>query len=105
MDATKKWLAERKLLFSKKGQGRRRELTIRISEPFLATESNSSFTPDGVISGCHVSIDGIDEPSFDVFGMDSLQAINIASDIEALVERLSQEYDFYWRTGEPYFDE
>jgi hypothetical protein len=48
---------------------------------------------------------GLDEHSFDVYGTDSLQAVNLASNIEAIIKRLSDEYDFFWATGEPYFEE
>jgi len=100
-----KYIAERKLLFSEKGDQTTKEVVIRISEPFIATEENSSFPVDGVASGCHVEIEGLDEPGYDLYGMDSLQAINLASNIEPLIERLSDKYDFFWRTGEPYFEE
>jgi len=43
--------------------------------------------------------------SFDVYGMDSLQAVNMASNIDAVLERLGKKYDFYWSSGEPYFDD
>ena len=52
----------------------------------------------------HVEFDGLNEYSFDVFGTDSLQAISLASNIEAVLERLSDEYEFFWTTGEPYFE-
>lgn len=34
-----------------------------------------------------------------------MQAVNLASNIEAVIKRLSDEYDFFWATGEPYFEE
>ncbi len=100
-----KYLAERKLLCSDKGSRDRKEIAVRISEPFVATRENAKFPVDGHISGCRVEIAGLDEPGFDLYGMDSLQAVNLASDIESLIRRLSDKYDFFWITGEPYFDE
>lgn len=100
-----KYLAERKLLCSDKGSQDRKEVVVRISEPFIATRENAKFPVDGEMSGCRVEITGLDEPSFDLFGMDSLQAVNLASDIESLIKRLGDKYDFFWITGEPYFDE
>ena len=102
---TMKYVAERKLLCSDKGSQNRKEIVVKISEPFVATEGNVKFPVDGETSGCRVEIKGLDEPSFDLFGMDSLQAVNLASDIESLIERLSDKYDFCWITGEPYFDD
>ena len=100
-----KYIAERKLLVSEKTSDTTREVIIKISEPFIATEENASFPVDGVASGCHVEIVGLEEPGFDMYGMDSLQAINLASNIEPLLERLSDKYNFFWITGEPYFEE
>ena len=100
-----RYVAERKLLFSEKSSPKTKEVVVKISEPFVATEDNAGFLGDGVASVCHVEIDGIDEPGFDLVGMDSLQAVNLASDIEPLIKRLSDRYDFFWVTGEPYFDE
>ena len=105
MGTKMKYVAERKLLFSEKNAQETKEIVVKISEPFVATENNAKFPGDGVASACHVEIDGLDESGFDLFGMDSLQAINLASNIDPLIERLSGKYDFFWITGEPYFDD
>jgi len=68
-------------------------------------EGEVEFPVDGMAAGCRVVVDGLDEPAFDVYGMDTLQAVSIASNIESLVKRLSSKFDFFWTTGEPYFDE
>ena len=99
-----KYIAERKLLFSKKNSHATKEVVVKISEPFVATENDVGFSFDGVMFGCHVEIEGLNEPGFNIYGMDSLQAINLASSIESLIERLSRQYDFYWETGDPYFE-
>jgi hypothetical protein len=99
------YIAERKLLVSEKGKRVKSEVRVRISLPYVVLQENVQFPVDGVVSGCHVDIDGIDERGFEVYGMDSLQAINMASDIEPLIKRLGARYDFYWITGEPYFEE
>ena len=98
------YIAERKLLFSDKNALSRKEMTIKISEPFVLTKNDVKFSVDGVMCGCRVEIVGLDEPGFNLYGMDSLQTINIASDVEPLIKRLSEKYDFFWMTGEPYFD-
>lgn len=100
-----KYIAERKLLFSEKGSQATKEMVVKISEPFIATENNVSFPVDGVTAGCHVEIDGLDEAGYDLYGMDSLQAIHLASNIDPLIMRLSDKYSFFWITGEPYFEE
>lgn len=99
------YIADRKLLFSKKNNHVTEEITIKIGNPYIVQQGDVKFSADGVVAGCHVEIDGIDEPGYDLYGMDSLQAINLASNIEPLLERLSTKYDFFWLTGEPYFEE
>lgn len=100
-----KYIAERKLLCAAKGSRQKHEITVRISEPFIVDDNNSSFPTDGVASGCYVEMAGLDEGKFDFYGMDSLQAVSIASNIDPLLERLSKKYDFFWLTGEEYFDD
>jgi hypothetical protein len=46
------------------------------------------------MSKCHVELEGLNKHSFDVFGTDSMQAVNLASNIEAVIRRLSDDYDF-----------
>jgi hypothetical protein len=99
------YIAERKLLASKKGDHKKTEVVIRITGPYVARQQDVSFPVDGQIAGCRVSIVGIDEPEFEVFGTDTMQAINIASNLEPLLQRLSTRFDFFWNTGEPYFED
>ena len=47
---------------------------------------------------------GINE-QVEFVGMDSLQALEMVSKVERYLAGFSQKYDFYWMTGEPYFDE
>jgi hypothetical protein len=100
-----KYIASRKLLFSEKGSHITKEMVVRIGEPFIVDQATVSFPVDGVISGCRVELEGLDEPEFDLYGMDSLQAVSLAANIEPFLERLSGKYDFFWITGEPYFEE
>jgi hypothetical protein len=55
---------------------------------------------------CTVSIEGLPtEISDQVYGADSLQALHLASDVEALLRRLTAKYDLFFPTGEAYFEE
>jgi hypothetical protein len=99
------YIAKRHLLFSKKGDGTPKRLTVGLCEPVVVAQEEVRYPVDGVMSKCHVEFEGLSEHSFDVFGTDSLQAINLASNIEVVIKRLSEEYDFFWATGEPYFEE
>lgn len=103
--ANLRYIAERRLLVSEKRSDKQRQVVIRITEPYSVRQDQVNFPVDGTTAGCHVEIDGLDVPAFDVYGMDSLQAVNMASNIESLVKRLSDRFDFYWASGEPYFEE
>lgn len=99
------YIAERELLFSDKGDSIRKKLRIRASAPKAIDPKTVSFPVTGPMAVCHVQLVGLDDYSFNVYGMDSLQAINLASNIEELLKRLSSKFDFFWSSGEPYFDE
>jgi hypothetical protein len=100
-----RYIAERHLLFVGKNDGVRKKLTVGICAPTVVAQDEVKYQVDGVMSKCHVELEGLNEHSFDVFGTDSMQAVNLASNIEAVIKRLSAEYDFFWATGEPYFEE
>lgn len=93
-----KVIAERKLLFAPKGTQARKELVIRIGVPY--------WIEDGV-AACPVEWDGLfkKEEFADSRGMDLLQALHLAADIDALLEKLRSKYDFYWPSGDPYHDD
>lgn len=100
-----RYIAERHLWFAKKEGGARIQLVVGICAPVVVAREEVRYPVDGVMSKCHVELEGLSEHSFDVFGTDSMQAINLASNIEAVIKRLSEEYDFFWATGEPYFED
>jgi hypothetical protein len=53
---------------------------------------------------CKIVFDGLPEDDMEVYGTDSMQALSLATDIEDVLGRLSKRYDFFWATGEPYFE-
>jgi hypothetical protein len=99
-------VAERHLLLSGKGQSDRRPLVIRIFAPRQLDPASVSFQVAPGTAVCSVQFDGMSgEPAGDTYGADSLQALQLAADIEPILKRLSERYDFYFPTGEGYFDE
>lgn len=91
-----KTIAERKLYYLKKGSHARQELVVRIGIPYL--------DKDGMAK-CPVEWDGLFEDFTDICGMDSLQALHLATNIDSMLEKLRNKYDFFWSSGEPYFDD
>jgi len=99
-----KCIAERKLLYAEKGSDERKELIIRIGAPYVVDQHTVSFPVGEGISGCTVEFDGLPEISTnETYGADSLQAIQLAVNVEPILESLNRKYDFYFLTGESYF--
>jgi len=98
-------IAERRLLYSKKSEQDRRELTIKIGLPQLVDKEAVSFKADDDAAVCTVEFDGLDVRAVDVYGADLLHALTLAVDVDPILRGMSKKYEFYWLTGEPYFDE
>ncbi len=99
-------IAERRLEFCEKGSSERKPLLIRIFAPQPVDATSSLFRPDADTASCLVEFDGIpDANRGEIYGADSLQALQLAVDIEPILKQLSKRYDFYFQTGEGYFDE
>lgn len=105
-------IAERRLEFSDKGSTDRKALRIRIFAPQPVDPASVTFPVDADAASCVVEFDGLPDAvrkglgadSIN-FGADSVQALQLAVDIDRVLKRLSERYDFYFPTGEGYFDE
>jgi len=105
-DAMTECIAKRELAYSVRGSGERLTLVIRIFEPFEVKEGTVSFKIDYGVAGCRWEIDGLPEELSDtVYGADSLQALQLASDVDGILQSLRKKYEFYFPSGEPYFQE
>lgn len=108
----KKWIAERELLYSLKGSDERSNLTVRISEPYLLKEGMVGFSFREGTAGCTIEFIGLKEGFVyegtnvhEAYGMDTIQAIQIAIDIDSPLKWLSKKYDIYFPCGELYFEQ
>jgi hypothetical protein len=102
----KKYIAERKLLYSNKGSDVRYDLVIRISEPYLIERDEDEICIDDEPAfGCSVDVVGLDVDFGEFQGADSLQALQLASDIDPIIRFLQKYYDIFWSWDEPYFDD
>ena len=79
---------------------------IRVFAPRHVDPASVSFEVAEGTTVCTAEFDDIpDERQGDTYGADSLQALQLAVDVEPVLKRLSKRYDFYFPTGEGYFDE
>ena len=99
-------IAERKLLYAAMNAQEMRECIVRVYAPVLLKEGDVSFKFDQGASGCRYDFEGFPEDISDVvYGADSLQALQLATKIDGILKKLSMKYQFYYPSGEPYFDE
>jgi hypothetical protein len=88
------FIAERHLVAVSKVDGLRKEVLVRIGIPYWIEEAE--------VAGCSVEYKGLFDSFADRQGIDLLQALQIASDIDPFLKAMSDEYDFYWQSGESY---
>jgi len=91
----KNCIAERELIAEVIETGVRKHLTIRVGMPY--------WLPDDEFASCPVEWDGVFERIADAKGIDLLQALQLASDIDPMLKMLRNKYNFYWPSGEEYF--
>ncbi len=99
-------IAERKLLYASINTRELRDFTVRVYAPVLLKDGDVSFKVDQGASGCRYDFEGFAENISDVvYGADSLQALQLATSIDGILRKLTTRYQFYYPSGEPYFDE
>jgi len=79
---------------------------VRIGAPFIVEEGTVDFPVDGEISGCCVEIVGLPKEVREItYGADQIQALQLAANIDSLLRQFASRFDFYFCTGEPYFED
>lgn len=100
-----KTIAERRLYWAPKGQSERSEFTIRIGAPTLVEPGSVEFPVNEETGACRREYHGFPVKIDDtIYGADVLQALQLAVDVDSTLERFSDRYDFFFPTGEPYFE-
>ena len=100
------FVAERRLRYCAKGSDERIDLVVRVGAPFVVEEGTVDFPVDGEISGCCVEIIGLPKEVREItYGADQIQALQLAINIDPLLKRFENRFDFFFYTGEPYFED
>lgn len=101
-----KYIATREMMYSQKGSTNLRRLAVRISAPYPIEEGAVNFEFHPGASVCEIEFDGLPEILVEkVYGVDSIHALSLATDIDPYLKKVEKKYDLYWSSGEPYFDE
>ena len=99
-------IAKRELMYSLRGADERNRLVVRVFAPFEVQPGSVDFNVDEGVAGCIWEVEGLPEKATDTaFGADSIQALQFASDVDTILRSLRRRYDFYFPTGEPYFED
>lgn len=98
-------IAERELIYRRKGTSEEGRFAIRIFAPVRVEPGSVAFTVEKNVSGCSYEFDGFPQPIRDTaYGADSIQALQLALNIDSILKGLGRTYDFYFVDGEPYFE-
>ncbi len=103
-----KAIAKRILFWSSKGSNIRNKFMVRVSVPYNVEQSEVPFDIDWIddkgASASTIDTEGLEEEYHHVvYGVDEIQVVNMASNIEPMLKGLSKKYDLYWLSGDPYF--
>ncbi|MFZ1499899.1 MAG: hypothetical protein WAT33_08750 [Giesbergeria sp.] len=93
---TQRFIAERKVICEEISTGIRKHVTIRIGVPY--------WPPGDPFASCPVEYLGMFDEFADAKGVDTLQALQQAADVDDMLRRLGHKYRFFWESGDPYFD-
>jgi hypothetical protein len=93
---TQKIIAQRKVICEEISTGIRKYVTIQIGIPYWPRGEE--------FASCSVKYLGLFDDFADAKGVDTLQALQQAADVDDMLRRLSHKYRFFWESGDPYFD-
>ena len=101
-----KIIARRELLYSLKNEKVKNKMVVCIHAPYVVEQNMVEFPIDGLVVGSHVEVEGIEEIFHEeVYGVDEIQALQLATNVDSFLKRLSKKYDLYWLSGDPYFED
>lgn len=98
-------IAQRDLLFSKKGSSTKMELRVRIGLPRVVDRTSTGVLLDPGSAVCTIVFEGLGIKDIEVHGVDSLQALAQAVEIDKYLRGMTKNFDFFWPSGEAYFDD
>ena len=99
-------IAERVLHYCLKGSNEHHQCVLRILAPEEILPGEVTFPFTTGTARCIVQLCGLPETISEEFiGADTVQALQLATEVEPLLKRMSVKYDFFFPSGEGYFGE
>ena len=93
-------------MYCVRGSSDRKPLVVQIYAPFDVEAGSVGFDIGEGASGCKYEIVGLPENVTDtVYGADSIQALQLAMAIDGPLSSFRDRYEFYFASGEPYFEQ
>ena len=96
-------IAQQELLFSEKGGTTKKTLSIIVTEPTkLLIDRNVSYLYAGTYE-CEVIFCDL-VGGYECHGQNKIQAVHLATDVDAILAGLTDDYDFFYPQSEdPYY--
>lgn len=98
-------VARRELRYSIKGESARYPFEVLIYKPIRLKPGDLNFPLNEGAASCKIEFKGLDECGHVTHGADTLQALELAVNVDPILRRMAEKYDFYFGTGEDYFEE
>jgi hypothetical protein len=99
-------IAERELMYSLRDDHERKQFTVRVFAPFAVEPGTVNFEICNGVAGCKYELDGLPEKITDTcYGADSIQALQLATNVDGILRMWAKKYNFYFPTGEGYFED
>ena len=99
-------VAERALLFSGADDAVLKEFKVRIFAPMLISSEGADSRFDEGAAICVIEFFGLAEPDIEIHGIDGVHALRQASDVDVVLKGVARKNrcQFFWPSGEPYFE-
>ena len=90
-------IATRRLQFKSCNTEKSGFLVIEIYKPYLLKEDMVDFPITSGNSGCSVKVLGLETDYYDqeVYGADTIQALQLASDIEGMLKHIDKKFELF----------
>lgn len=98
-------VAQRELLFRRKGTSAMSELHVRIGVPTAVDRTSTGKLLDAGSAVCTIAFDGLGIKDIEVHGVDTLHALAQAIEVDKYLRGMAKSFEFFWPSGEPYFDD